>query len=377
MIFIGIALVLLSLVVFATGRQISLWLKTFFTELRPGRFTLFFGLFWLIIIALFIVSRIPHNPLPRLIHQLSHYGLGLFAYLAMIFLLLGLILFLLKLTALVSGERLSQLRFLSGSLAMVLVLGFFLYGSLHAKSLSTVEYEVTIQKKSEKLDSLHIVLVSDLHLGYIQGEKEVDTMVKRINELKPDLVVMAGDLFDGDISAIENAEEIQKKFRMINSRYGVYASLGNHDAGKSYQEMLSFLEKSQITLLLDESRIIEQAFIISGRRDSSPIGNQGEKRQPLQLEKSKLPSIVIDHQPSNIHEYAGEADLILSGDTHRGQLFPFQWITSAVYDVDYGYYRKDDNSPQIIVSSGIGTWGPPLRTSSSNEIVLINVDFEK
>ena len=140
---------------------------------------------------------------------------------------------------------------------------------------------------------------------------------------------------------------------------------------------IDFLEQSDIHLLLDETKAIDNAFLLSGRRDSSPIGNQGERRQALQLQRSDLPSMVIDHQSSNIREYGSETDLILSGHTHRGQLFPFHWITTAVYDVDYGYYRKDEHSPQVIVSSGIGTWGPPLRTSSNNEIVLVHIDFEK
>ena len=377
LLFVTVALLFFSLLVFATGRQVSLWLKTLFTELRPGRFSLFFGLFCLVIIALFIVSRVPNNPLPRLVHQLTHYYLGLFVYLAMTFILLGLLLFLLRLTGLVTTDKLSHLRLLAGSVAMLLTLGFFFYGSINAKRISTVEYTVSIEKKNSTLDSLRIALMSDLHLGYIQGEKEVIKMVKMINELNPDLVVMAGDIFDGDISAIQNAKEIQKQFRMIKAKYGVYASLGNHDAGASYHEMLNFLEQSDIHLLLDETKAIDNAFLLSGRRDSSPIGNQGERRQALQLQRSDLPSMVIDHQSSNIREYGSETDLILSGHTHRGQLFPFHWITTAVYDVDYGYYRKDEHSPQVIVSSGIGTWGPPLRTSSNNEIVLVHIDFEK
>jgi len=79
----------------------------------------------------------------------------------------------------------------------------------------------------------------------------------------------------------------------------------------------------------------------------------------------------MDHNPSKIEEYGNEIDLILSGHTHRGQMFPANLIIKALYAADYGRYQKDDNSPQVIVTSGAGTWGMPMRIGSNNEIVMI------
>ncbi len=122
--------------------------------------------------------------------------------------------------------------------------------------------------------------------------------------------------------------------------------------------------------------IVDERFIVAGRRDSAPIGYSGELREELDIPVSDLPVIVMDHQPSNIDEYGSEVDLIVSGHTHRGQMFPFNYATDLLFDVDYGYYRESDDSPQVIVTSGAGSWGPPMRVYSRSEIVQIDFYFD-
>jgi len=84
-----------------------------------------------------------------------------------------------------------------------------------------------------------------------------------------------------------------------------------------------------------------------------------------------MPLVVIDHTPSNIEQYGSEIDLVLAGHTHRGQIFPFNLMTKAIFTVDYGHYQKDTDSPHFIVTSGVGTWGMPMRVGTNNEIVSI------
>jgi predicted MPP superfamily phosphohydrolase len=81
----------------------------------------------------------------------------------------------------------------------------------------------------------------------------------------------------------------------------------------------------------------------------------------------------MDHNPSNLGQYGNEIDLILSGHTHRGQMFPANLVTKAMYVTHYGRYQKDDNSPHVIVTSGAGIWGMPMRIGSNNEIVMITL----
>ena len=176
---------------------------------------------------------------------------------------------------------------------------------------------------------------------------------------------------------MKNPELIQEMFSEIKASYGVYACLGNHDAGAGYEGMLEFLDKAQIHLLEDEEVLIGQKIILAGRKDSGPIGGQGEKRKALEdmPDAEKYPKIVLDHRPENIEEYGKDTDLILCGHTHQGQMFPFNLVTGAVLKANYGYYRQGQEGPQAIVTSGAGTWGPPMRVGTDNEIVVIQAEI--
>lgn len=162
----------------------------------------------------------------------------------------------------------------------------------------------------------------------------------------------------------------------IRAAYGVYASLGNHDAGKTFKEMLRFLEQSNIQILNDEYVIIDERLVLLGRVDPYPIGGFGELQRKDTTEilatiDTNMPVVVMDHTPTNIEQYGRAIDLLLAGHSHRGQLWPFNFITRAIYTVDYGHYQRDAHSPHVIVTSGVGTWAMPVRIGSNNEIVSI------
>ena len=140
--------------------------------------------------------------------------------------------------------------------------------------------------------------------------------------------------------------------------------------------MISLLEQSNITLLNDEYVTIDNRLILIGRLDPFPIGGFGDMQRKdikeiFTMIDTNLPIVVMDHNPSNIHQYGKETDLIISGHTHRGQIFPGSLITKALFTVDYGHYQKDIDSPHVIVTSGAGTWGTPMRIGTNNEIVSI------
>ena len=140
--------------------------------------------------------------------------------------------------------------------------------------------------------------------------------------------------------------------------------------------MVSFLKEANINLLDDDYDVIDNRLVLAGRLDSSPIGGYGDRQRKdlsdfLSIEDKSLPVIVMDHNPANIGEYSKEADLVLCGHTHKGQVFPGSLITNALYDVDYGYYQKDADSPQVIVTSGVGSWGMPMRVATDCENVIL------
>ena len=248
-------------------------------------------------------------------------------------------------------------------------------GYINARSIDHVSYEIQLQGKRD-ISDLNIVMISDLHLGTIGSESRLEGIVAQINDLKPDVICIAGDFFDTDFGSIRDPEAALQTLRNLRSTFGTYACLGNHDAGQTNDRMVSFLEQANIKLLNDAYTVIDDRLVLVGRLDRSPIGGYGAgKRKELSefftRENPDLPVIVMDHNPARVDDYTDEADLILCGHTHQGQVFPGNLITGMMYTVDYGYYQKNADSPHVIVTSGVGYWGMPIRVGTDCEIVTI------
>lgn len=360
-----------------TGQKLFLWFRPFFTSASPLIFGILYGIAVTMIMVLFVLSRLPDSRIPRVIFLVDHYALGV-AVLLMVFVnFAAFMIWLLRLIHLFPTPIPRQAALAAGILAVALTVILSVYGAAHASVIRTKNYEIELQGENTDKDSMKIALISDLHLGYVMDEKHVRKIVEAVNKTEPDLVCIAGDIFDGDITSVKDPAALQALLREIDAPYGVYACLGNHDAGPGYEGMLQFLEKAQVQVLQDEAVLIGGRIILAGRKDSGPIGGQGERRKAFEdsAKAEKFPRIILDHNPVNIGEYSRSTDLILCGHTHRGQMFPFNLVTRAVLEVDYGYYRRYEDSPQVIVTSGAGTWGPPQRIGTDNEVAAIRLTF--
>lgn len=359
------------------GLKLFLWFGLLLKGADPLAFGIFYGLLVTAILVLFVLSRIPGSRIPRVVFRLDHYALGVAVLLMLFVNAADLILFLLKICHLLPTPLPQETAIAVGAASVTLAIVLSVYGGIHASVIRTKKYEIVLRNQEAEADSMKIALISDLHIGYVIDEKHVKKIVAAVNAAEPDLVCIAGDIFDGDITSVKNPSVIQEMFGKINAPYGVYACLGNHDAGAGYKGMLDFLDKAGIRLLQDEAVLIGHKIILAGRKDSGPIGGQGEKRTALaEMEGAEeLPRIILDHKPDNISEYDRSTDLILSGHTHRGQTFPFHLVNKKVLKMNYGYYRQNEKSPQAIVTSGAGTWGPPQRVGTDNEVAVIRVIF--
>lgn len=376
--FAGIIIAFAALIgLFANaGRKIFLWLGPVFAGISPVIYGILYGIVITGVLGIFVVSRAPGNGVPRVIIWAGHYGLGFIIYMMLLVNFVDLLIFLGRffhvLPVLLSRKSACAI----GTVTLLAAAGLSVYGAYHGSVIQTHHYTVSIPEKSAGGRPLRIALISDLHLGYVIEEKHVEKIVTAVNALNPDIICIAGDIFDGDATALSDSVKLQNLLREMEAGYGVYACLGNHDAGKTYDKMLDFLSGAGIYVLQDEAVIIDNRVVLAGRKDSSPIGGQGAGRMAFQWpgESKNLPVIVLDHQPSNISEYGKDADVILCGHTHRGQMFPFNLVTNAAFDVDYGYYRASEDSPQVIVTSGAGTWGPPQRVGTDNEVADILIE---
>ena len=317
-------------------------------------------------------------PFPKNIRRIavwiSSYWMSIFIHMLMLFVTADLLVLLGILFKLILFPIPQIVRFYSGLAVLALLALIIAYGIANTKKIKNASY--TIQTKKVLAENLSIALVSDLHLGAANSEKLILRTLKNINNLKPDIVCIAGDIFHDSPDALGNPSRVIDLFNSIASKYGVFACLGNHDGGKSYDAKMKFLEQCNVRVLKDEHVIIDSRLALIGRVDSSPIGGFGGiKRKDISglmasIDK-ELPIIVLDHNPANIKQYDENFDLILCGHTHRGQIIPFKWITGIMYTANYGHYRKDSNSPHVIVTSGAGTATMPIRTGTNNETAQI------
>ena len=281
-----------------------------------------------------------------------------------------------------------------GVVCAVIITTVSIYGMINAGNIQTTKYDISIDKKEGNLDSLNVVLIADLHLGYNIGCRHMEKMVEKINAQNPDLVVVAGDIFDNEYEALENPDRLAAILRGIQSKYGVYACYGNHDiqekilagftfGGKEKKEssvkMDKFLEKAGITLLRDEYTLIDNSFYLYGRPDYERPGRGiDERKSPQEITADmdlSLPVLVIDHEPRELQELADAGvDADLCGHTHDGQLFPGNLTIKLMWENACGYLKKDNM--HSIVTSGVGLFGPNMRVGTKSEICDIMIHFK-
>ncbi len=252
-------------------------------------------------------------------------------------------------------------------------------GIITASSPVVRTVDIKISKKGGFQNSLNIVMASDIHLGNIIGRKKFQHLVDTINSLNPDIVLFPGDFFDETLGPVVK-DNMGGLVESIKAKYGVYAATGNHEYIGGVVEAVNFMTQHKIRVLRDEAIEINGSFIIAGREDKSINRFTGGKRKSIEEilkgKNSKLPVILMDHQPSDIIGSVNNGiDLHLSGHTHNGQLWPLNYITSAIFDVSCGYKKIKETN--VYVSKGYGTWGPPVRTSGRPEIVLFQISFNE
>ena len=232
--------------------------------------------------------------------------------------------------------------------------------------------EQTIAIKGLK-KQLHIAQISDVHIGKSLGKEFLDGIVKQINALDADLVVITGDLVD------LKAEKIGDKLdslKSIKSLYGTYFVSGNHEYFHGVEAICSHLESLDVKVLTNENLTINNQINLVGITDL--VGRrlgflEPNLKQALRGARSDLPTILLAHQPKAINELKDEdIDLVISGHTHAGQIFPFGLLVLLDQPYLSGLYQHS-NKTQIYVSSGVGYWGPPIRVLAPSEIVSIRL----
>jgi predicted MPP superfamily phosphohydrolase len=253
-----------------------------------------------------------------------------------------------------------------------------LFGYINASNPIVKNIHIKVNKSVEGMKTLRIALVSDIHAGIINGREFVEELTDDLSELRPDIILLPGDIIDESGYVIKE-KEILAPFKSLSPKYGIWAVAGNHEYYGGINLSLRLLKQSGIRVLRDKFVKIDNKFYVIGRDDRSGerIGNKKRKKLKSIMEgiDKDLPVILLDHQPIGLEEaWKQNIDLQVSGHTHHGQLFPLNLITNSVYELSWGYMQKDNT--HYYVSCGYGTWGPPVRTGNTPEIVVITITFD-
>jgi len=364
----------LVLVNFYIGHHIRILME----EWLPGTSAAWFWTIFMVVALAYMIGMIPWpravKPVGRLFKVVGSYYLAFMEFALIMLPLTDLLYGLLKL----SGMNMDKFTTEAGATLLILLVVFFLWGSRNAWSLVVRSHALSIDKSIGTSTPLTVAVASDLHLGNIVGNRHLQRMVKRINEMNPDIILLAGDVLDDSIEPfIRN--NMSKTLQQLKAKHGIYAVLGNHEYyGGSIAQYTELMKSIGIRVLQDE--VVEAAGVyVAGRKDKTAEAMEAAGRisVPALLENidHSRPVIMMDHQPTgfDIASKAG-VDILLSGHTHRGQIAPNHWITKRLFELDWGYLRKE--KLHVVVSSGFGTWGPPIRLASRSEIIKLEVMLE-
>lgn len=272
-----------------------------------------------------------------------------------------------------STQRRKFLKLIFDSWLIILSISMIFKGFANAVGVPKVkEIDLKIDKLKE---NLNIVLISDVHLGKNLGEEFLKALIEKINTLNADMVIIAGDLIDTDINKIHYLELLQN----FKSKYGTFYVYGNHEYYNGMEEISAKLKKLQNFKILEDEGVEFDNFTLSGTLDLS-AERLGYKASDINKVKQYINNekfnILITHQPKYVKTYDVTGfDLILSGHTHAGQIFPFSLLVFLEQGFVYGLYELGKNA-LLYVSSGAGFWGPAVRFLAPSEIAFLKLKGE-
>jgi predicted MPP superfamily phosphohydrolase len=301
----------------------------------------------------------------RASYLISGFWLGFLTNLVLAILIISFFNWLFKLAGI--NFNLSLVALIFFSLAFI----FSLYGSWNAFQPRLKNITVTIPNLPENWQDKKIVQLSDVHLGLIYRKDFLQNIIDQINPLNPELVLITGDFFDGMDGKLDL---LISPLNNLKTAQGTFFVNGNHETYLGTEKTIATLEKNKVQILKDQVVDISGLKLIGiGYPERDLKKDIIITLQELKPQFFGKPNILLYHSPTNIQQFAENGvNLQLSGHTHLGQIFPFNFITKLIYHgYDYGLHTI--NNYTIYISSGLGTWGPAMRTNSTPEIVVITL----
>lgn len=258
-----------------------------------------------------------------------------------------------------------------GVFLFVAAISFSAYGVFNSYQIKTTEYTVLLDNLPENWNNKEILMFSDSHFGNVRNINFSRRLVKKINEQNSELVIIAGDYYDG---SPVNFRDIAMSLKEINAQKGIYFVSGNHEDYGNISEFIHSLTSVGVVVLSNKSIIVDGLQIFGVDYSTGEDNTLLIKTLKSLNIESKLPKILIKHKPTNISTIDSlDFDLVLSGHVHNGQVWPGSWVVKKLFK-EFSYGLNYLNQMPVITSSGVGTWGPPQRIGTQSEIVLINLE---
>lgn len=271
----------------------------------------------------------------------------------------------------------------AGILAIVFTIGYLGSGWYCAHHVWKTEYQI---QSNKKVGELRVAVFSDSHTGTTFHGTGFAKHMKIIEAQHPDIVLVVGDFVDDDTTK-KDMIQCCKALGNMRTTYGVYYVFGNHDKGYypsdyrgySGEDLIKELEKNNVHVMQDNIELVDNRFYIIGRADKSEEYMSGRKTMnelTANLDSDKF-SIVLDHQPQDYDaQEKTNVDLVLSGHTHGGQLFPLMTVENLTHltpdDRIYGYEKRGETN--FIVTSGISDWAIKFKTGCHSEYLILKID---
>jgi len=325
----------------------------------------------LILLALFsssiLASYLIHhrdNFFSRWYYMITGFWIGLLLNLALALAIIGL----LKLSALgfhfIWPHTFLEIFFFGAAFL------FSLWGVYNAMSPRVTNYTAVIKDLPEAWNNKTIVQISDVHLGPVYRQHFFSRLVNQIQELNPEALFITGDLFDGmeaDFTWFDH------DLNRLSLPKGIYYSFGNHDLYLGFNRVMELLKDKPLRIM-DNKMVVVDGLQIIGINYAFENDFALDKAILKQVDYDQnKPSLLMFHDPNDIPLAKSVGiDLQLSGHTHNGQLVPINWFEKLYFHgYNYGYFREGDFN--LVVCSGTGTWGPPMKTVGHSEIVQIKL----
>lgn len=381
--FFGIFLLTLTIILVYLWFSISTFFDITLFKTKFIILLLLFILTWSFPVSMFI-ERVSENIISRGYYFLSAAWIGILVQLLIATIPVWIILLISKITKTKADIKIVAIVFFS------LALIYSLYGLYNARNIKLKTVDVPIKNLTAEWENKKIIQLSDLHLGALYGKNFLKKIVSKVNAENPDIIFITGDLFDGMDGSINT---LVNELNGLRSKQGVYFVTGNHETYLGLDKAMKIIDQTDIRVLDDEIIDVNGLQIIGisypSFGTSKKIGNiikPGENYFP------DKPSILLYHAPTSIDlngnsshtnaywkpimdfSYAKNIgiNLQLSGHGHSGQFFPFTKVAHYIYK-GYDYGLHNDGDFYIYTTSGVGTWGPPMRTGNKPEIVEIKL----